>query len=561
MSSSGNNHPSSGSGAAPAARKKYSIRPFRQHQPMDNAAALRVWEQLERAMDEIYNRNASQLSFEELYRNAYNLVLHKHGQLLYEGVSHKISTHLSSVAEDVSSKPDASLLEAVSECWSDHTMTMVMIRDILMYMDRTYVMQSKKRPVYDLGLALFRDITWEHALIETRVTTLLLHNISQERDGQIIQQTLMKVILGMLLELGGGYSPQQQSHLGNMSTRQHRHALQAAAALQANASATANVYERDFEAIFLDTTQEFYRNESSSYLSQNTAPDYVRKAQARLAEEHARAQRYLAPTTEAPLINIVEMELVQKHAKTLVEMEQTGFMALLKDSENKMNELRNMYDLFVRVPTTVDFLREALASIVKTEGKALLQDQERGAAEPTAFVKGILAMRETYTTVVDEAFRSEKKTSKRLKESFEDVLNQDNRAANCLAIYVDELLRTGLKGYTESQSLMEEELKKVILVFRYLQDKDVFELYYKQFLAKRLLQNKSISEEAEKAMVSQLKAECGYQFTSKLEGMFNDMRISKDTRDAYKHHVKSSVGAAKSAHSHGVDIEVDVLTT
>jgi len=337
--------------------------------------------------------------------------------------------------------------------------------------------------------------------------------------------------------------------------------MQAAAVLQANSSATANVYERDFEAIFLDTTQEFYRNESSSYLSQNTAPDYVRKAQQRLAEEHSRAQRYLAPTTEAPLTNIVEMELVQKHAKTLVDMEQTGFLALLKDSEHKMDELRNMYDLFVRVPTTLDYLREALASIVKAEGRALLQDQERGAAEPTVFVKGILAMRDRYTRVVEEAFRSEKKTFKRLKESFEDVLNQDNRAANCLAIYVDELLRTGLKGYTESQPAMEEELRKVILVFRYLQDKDVFELYYKQHLAKRLLTNKSISEEAEKAMVSQLKAECGYQFTSKLEGMFNDMRISKDTRDAYKHHVKTTAVSAKTASNHGVDIEVDVLTT
>ena len=32
-------------------------------------------------------------------------------------------------------------------------------------------------------------------------------------------------------------------------------------------------------------------------------------------------------------------------------------------------------------------------------------------------------------------------------------------------------------------------------------------------------------------MVSLLKAECGYQFTSKLEGMFNDMRISKETAE------------------------------
>ena len=78
-------------------------------------------------------------------------------------------------------------------------------------------------------------------------------------------------------------------------------------------------------------------------------------------------------------------------------------------------------------------------------------------------------------------------------------------------------------------------------------------------LAKRLLSAKSASEEATKDMVSLLKAECGYQFTSKLEGMFNDMRISRDTRDNYKRHIKSiplAEGEGK-----GLDLEVDVLTT
>ena len=45
-------------------------------------------------MDEIHYRNASALSFEELYRNAYNLVLHKHGNLLYEGVQDRLVYHL-----------------------------------------------------------------------------------------------------------------------------------------------------------------------------------------------------------------------------------------------------------------------------------------------------------------------------------------------------------------------------------------------------------------------------------------------------------------------------------
>jgi len=41
---------------------------------------------MKEAIKRIYNLQASSLSYEELYRTAYNLVLHKHGDLLYNGV-------------------------------------------------------------------------------------------------------------------------------------------------------------------------------------------------------------------------------------------------------------------------------------------------------------------------------------------------------------------------------------------------------------------------------------------------------------------------------------------
>lgn len=44
----------------------------------------------------------------------------------------------------------------------------------------------------------------------------------------------------------------------------------------------------------------------------------------------------------------------------------------------------------------------------------------------------------------------------------------------------------------------------------------MFEAFYKKDLAKRLLLGKSASIDAEKSMISKLKAECGAQFTNKL---------------------------------------------
>jgi Cullin family len=83
-----------------------------------------------------------------------------------------------------------------------------------------------------------------------------------------------------------------------------------------------------------------------------------------------------------------------------------------------------------------------------------------------------------------------------------------------------------------------ERLERVIKIFRYLQDKDVFEGFYKNSLSKRLLDARQgatiLLEEAEKLLVLKLKEECGFQFTQKLEVMFKDIKMSEDTMTEFR---------------------------
>jgi Cullin family len=65
-----------------------------------------------------------------------------------------------------------------------------------------------------------------------------------------------------------------------------------------------------------------------------------------------------------------------------------------------------------------------------------------------------------------------------------------------------------------SEQEIENVLDKSMVLFRFLQEKDVFERYYKQHLAKRLLLNKSVSDDSEKNMISKLKV--GFQVTTVL---------------------------------------------
>lgn len=59
-----------------------------------------------------------------------------------------------------------------------------------------------------------------------------------------------------------------------------------------------------------------------------------------------------------------------------------------------------------------------------------------------------------------------------------------------------------------------------MIVFKYIEDKDVFQKFYSKMLAKRLVQHMSASDDAEASMISKLKQACGFEYTSKLQRMF-----------------------------------------
>lgn len=102
---------------------------------MDDKYVVSIWNLLKSAIQEIQKKNNSGLSFEELYRNAYTMVLHKHGEKLYNGLRDVVREHLENkVRRDVLDSLNNNFLQTLNEAWNDHQTSMVMIRDILMYM-------------------------------------------------------------------------------------------------------------------------------------------------------------------------------------------------------------------------------------------------------------------------------------------------------------------------------------------------------------------------------------------------------------------------------------------
>lgn len=441
------------------------------------------------------------------------MVLHKFGEKLYSGLVNTMSFHLKEISKGIEAAQGELFLVELNRKWADHNKALQMIRDILMYMDRTFIPSTHKTPVHELGLNLWRDVVIHSSKTQTRLRDTLLELVHMERSGEVINRGLMRNIIKMLMDLGS------------------------------------SVYQEDFEKHFLDVSADFYRLESQQFIESCDCGDYLKKAERRLNEEIERVSHYLDARSEPKITSVVEKEMIESHMQRLVHMENSGLVNMFVD--DKYEDLGRMYNLFRRVPNGLSIVRDVMTSYIRDTGKQLVTDPDR-IKDPVDYVQRLLDLKDKYDKVISLAFNNDKTFQNALNSSFEYFINLNARSPEFISLFVDDKLRRGLRGVSEED--IEIVLDKVMMLFRYLQEKDVFEKYYKQHLAKRLLSGKTVSDDAERSLIVKLKTECGYQFTSKLEGMFTDMKTSQDTMQGFYARFGAELGE-------GPTLVVQVLTT
>ena len=92
-----------------------------------------------------------------------------------------------------------------------------------------------------------------------------------------------------------------------------------------------------------------------------------------------------------------------------------------------------------------------------------------------------------------------------ISADFEFFLNLNQKSPEYLSLFIDDKLKKGAKGIAEQD--LELVLDKTMVLFRFLQDKDMCELYLKQHnLEKCLSLNVSVTDDSENiiTMISKL---------------------------------------------------------
>uniref|UniRef100_A0A8C1X310 Cullin-4A n=1 Tax=Cyprinus carpio TaxID=7962 RepID=A0A8C1X310_CYPCA len=466
-----------------------------------------TWMKLRDAVSAIQNSTSIKYNLEELYQAVENLCSYKVSPLLYKQLRQVCEDHVQAqILHHTESLDNLSFLKKMNRCWQDHCRQTIMIRSIFLFLDRTYVLQNSLLPsIWDTGLELFRTHIISDGAVQSRTVEGILEQIERERNGETVERSLLRSLLGMLSDL-----------------------------------------QDSFEQRFLMETNRLYAAEGQRFMQDRDVrvPEYLHHVAQRLEEENDRVISYLDQSTQKPLIATVEKQLLEEHMSAIL---QKGLRILL--DENRVCELTLLYELFSKVKGGLTALLQAWREYIKSFGAEIVSSPERD----KEMVQELLDFKDKMDHVMQRCFQRNDSFINAMKEAFESFINKrPNKPAELIAKYVDSKLRAGNKEATEEE--LERILDKIMIIFRFIHGKDVFEAFYKKDLAKRLLVGKSASVDAEKSMLSKLKHECGAAFTSKLEGMFKDMELSKDIMIQFKQYMQNQSDPSN------IELTVNILT-
>lgn len=415
------------------------------------------------------------------------------------------------------------LLSELQQRWVNHQIMNKWLKRFFTYLDRYYVKHHSLPTLAQAGLRCFRTKVYDEMKADTTAAILAL--VNDERERKIVDKSLIKSIVELYENMGMG---------------------------------TLESYNNDLEEQLLLNTHEFYVKKREEWINDST-PDYLIKAENSLNEERARVVDYWNSSSESKILRVVEEDILESVETILLEKESSGCRALLQN--DKSEDLQRMFRLFQRLENGLQPMAQIVQEFITTMGsdivnqrQARLEGGEKDKNDDPKFVKSIIELHEKYLGVVKKDFTGHSLFQKALKDAFVEVVNKNVGQfsnADLMSTFCDRVLKSG--GEKLSETEVEENLEQIVQLFSYLTDKDLFGEIYRNQLAKRLLNQRATSDDAEKLMIAKLKVQCGTQFTSKMEGMLADLTIGAEQRSEFEQSVRQT--------ELKLDFSVQVLTT
>ncbi|KAJ7542027.1 hypothetical protein O6H91_10G086500 [Diphasiastrum complanatum] len=210
-----------------------------------------------------------------LYTTIYNMCTQKppldYSQQLYDRYRDSFEVYINSmVLPALREKHDEFMLRELVNRWINHKVMVRWLSRFFNYLDRYFIARRSLPALREVGLQCFRDLVYQEMKYNVKDAVITL--IDREREGEQIDRALLKNVLGIFVEIG----------MGSM-----------------------DAYENDFESYALQDTAAYYSRKASSWIEEDSCPDYMLKAEECLRREKERVGHYLHASSEQKLLEVL----------------------------------------------------------------------------------------------------------------------------------------------------------------------------------------------------------------------------------------------------------------
>lgn len=302
---------------------------------------------------------------------------------------------------------------------------------------------------------------------------------------------------------------------------------------------THDSYQARFENYYLELIAEHYSAESDrlSSAADKDASAFLLHCTSRIDEEVARSREILPKSSWGAVLEATERALLSDRLHWLAE---EGIPKLMKSEDTQ--GLSRIYHLFFRVDGLKELNGQFKAYVERTV-KAVVRD----AARDDDMVDRLLKLKAFLDRALQDAFADPVVSAAPSTSALARTPNRDfgyavtdafgvgfkarrNKPAEMIAKHVDRMMRKGQRGATDAE--FAAQLDAALALYRFTDDKDVFRTFYHRALAKRLLLERSASDDFEKAILKKLKELYDPEF-SMGDHMFNDLALSRELMQDY----------------------------
>ncbi|KAJ9113817.1 hypothetical protein QFC19_000010 [Naganishia cerealis] len=487
------------------------------------------------------------------------------GSDLYNKLTDYFRRHILKLRTACDSLSDLALIQFYYKEWMSYTRGANYVSRLFTYLNRYWVKREKDEgrkgvfPVYILALVQWREhMFFPLCSRNNKLVKAILQQIENHRNGEEVDTALLKGVIDSFVTLGMDDEA-------------------------ASRRASLDLYREKFQAPFLAATEAYYRKESQTFLVENSISDYLKKVEVRLEEETRRVDLYLHNSTSRTLMNRCDQTLITDHMTVIQE----EFQKMLEADRNEalsFLDLARTWSLLARIPDGLNPLRETFEDHVKKSGLAAVAGVAAAATagateagpkndavvsilipasvipgvvlnasdsptlswqDPSAYIQALLSVHKKNEDVVEKSFKGEKGFGEALGRACKQYCNHNAiatttaKSPELLASYINQVLSKSNKENADEAN-MEEALNEAMTIFKYIDDKDVFQKFYSKNLANRLVRQRSASDEAEASMISKLKEVCGVDYTTRLQKMVQDVTLSKETTAEFKERMRQA---------------------